>query len=50
MKVKYFKQHIDTCLIAEDRKFIEEYEAKRIYGKPLPVPCAEVFKKEDISD
>jgi MoaA/NifB/PqqE/SkfB family radical SAM enzyme len=50
MKVKYFKKHIDTCLIAEDRKFIEEYEAKRIYGKPVPVPCEEVFKKEDMVD
>jgi len=50
MKIKYFRNYIDTCLIAEDRKFINDYEAKRIYGKPLPVPCAEVFKKEDFVD
>jgi MoaA/NifB/PqqE/SkfB family radical SAM enzyme len=47
MKMKYFAKHIDTCLIAEDLEFIEEYEAKRIYGKPLPVPYKEVFKEED---
>lgn len=50
MKIKYFKNHIDTCLIAEDRKFIDDYEAKRIYGKPLPVPCSEVFMEEDFID
>lgn len=47
LKIKYFGQYVDTCLVAEDRKFIDEYVAKRIYGKPLPVPCSEVFKDED---
>jgi MoaA/NifB/PqqE/SkfB family radical SAM enzyme len=47
MKIKYFGKHVDTCLIAEDRKFIDKYVVKRIYGKPLPVPCSEVFKDED---
>ena len=47
MKIKFFGKHVDTCLIAEDRKFIGEYEAKRIYGKPLPVPYTEVFTEED---
>ena len=47
MKIKYFGQHIDTCLIAEDRNFIENYDVKKIYGKPLPVPYAEVFGAED---
>lgn len=47
MNIKFFGDYVDTCLIAEDRHFIEEYEAKRIYGKPLPVPYCEVFKKED---
>jgi MoaA/NifB/PqqE/SkfB family radical SAM enzyme len=46
-KIKFFGKYIDTCLIAEDRRFIDEYEAKRICGKPLPVPYAEVFTKED---
>jgi MoaA/NifB/PqqE/SkfB family radical SAM enzyme len=45
MKLKPFDKYIDTCLIAEDREFIKEYEEKRIYGKMLPVPCKEVFKE-----
>lgn len=47
MKIKYFRDHIDTCLIAEDRTFIDEIEAKKIYGKPVPVPWQEVFDKDD---
>jgi MoaA/NifB/PqqE/SkfB family radical SAM enzyme len=47
MRLKCFSGHVDTCLIAEDRNFIEEVEAKKIYGKPLPVPCSEVFCKDD---
>lgn len=47
MKIKYFGSHIDTCLIAEDREFIDEIEAKRIYGKPAPVPYTQVFHPED---
>jgi MoaA/NifB/PqqE/SkfB family radical SAM enzyme len=50
LNIRYFGQYVDTCLIAENRKFINEYEAKKIYGKPLPVPCSEVFAKEDIID
>ncbi|MBP1625984.1 MAG: radical protein [Holophagaceae bacterium] len=49
MKLKCFSGHVDTCLIAEDRHFIEEVEAKKIYGKPLPVPWAQVFGPEDFS-
>ena len=45
--IKYFGEHVDTCLIAEDRPFIEKHIAGRVYGKPLPVPCAEVFTDED---
>lgn len=44
---KFFGQYCDTCFIAEDRNFIENYEAKKIYGKQLPVPYNEVFSKED---
>jgi len=47
MKIKHFGQYCDTCLIAEDRVFIDKYVVKRIYGKPLPVPYSEVFKDED---
>jgi len=50
MKIKYFRNYIDTCLIAENRGFINEYEAKKIYGKPLPVPYSEVFTSEDFID
>ncbi|OGW41236.1 MAG: hypothetical protein A2Y97_11290 [Nitrospirae bacterium RBG_13_39_12] len=47
LKIKYFGKYVDTCLIAEDRKFINDYVVKKIYGKPLPVPYAEVFTSED---
>ena len=47
MKIKYFGKYVDTCLIAEDRNFINNYEAKKICGKPVPVPYNEVFAKED---
>lgn len=47
MKIKYFGEYCDTCLIAEDRKFINDYVVKKIYGKKLPVPYYEVFTKDD---
>jgi MoaA/NifB/PqqE/SkfB family radical SAM enzyme len=49
MKIKYFGERVDTCFIAEDREFIEKYVVNRIYNKPLPVPCAEVFTEEDVT-
>jgi MoaA/NifB/PqqE/SkfB family radical SAM enzyme len=49
LEIKYFGEHVDTCLIAEDREFIDKYIVNRIYGKPLPVPCSEVFTEEDIT-
>jgi MoaA/NifB/PqqE/SkfB family radical SAM enzyme len=48
MKIKWFGKHINTCLIAESRPFIDKYIAGRVYGKPLPVPWAEVFTDEDM--
>ena len=45
--IKHFGEHVDTCLIAEDREFIDKYIAGRVDGKPVPVPCAEVFLEED---
>jgi len=48
LNIRYFGKYIDTCLIAEDREFINEYEAQKIMGKPLPVLCSEVFTDEDL--
>ena len=42
--------YVDTCLIAEDRKIINDYLVKKIYSKPLPVPWSEVFTAEDFID
>ena len=47
LDIKYFGEHVDTCLIAEDRDFIKKYIVGRVYNKPLPVPCKEVFMEED---
>lgn len=47
MDIKFFGEHVDTCLIAEDLPFIKKYVAGHIYGKPLPVPCGEVFSADD---
>jgi MoaA/NifB/PqqE/SkfB family radical SAM enzyme len=47
MRIKMFGDYCETCYIAEDRNFIDHYEKKKIYGKPLPVPYHEVFSKED---
>jgi MoaA/NifB/PqqE/SkfB family radical SAM enzyme len=49
-RISYFGRYVDTCLIAEDRRFIRDYVADRIYGKPLPVPHTEVFTDEDLID
>jgi len=47
MKIKFFGKYANTCWIAEDRNFIENYEKKKIYGKKLPVCYKEVFGPED---
>ncbi|MFA6919232.1 MAG: radical SAM protein [Patescibacteria group bacterium] len=47
LDIKYFGEHVNTCLIAQDREFIDKYVVGRIYNKPLPVPCSEVFTEED---
>ena len=49
LDIKYFGEHVDTCLIAEDLSFIKKYVAGRIYDKPVPVPSSEVFGKEDVT-
>ncbi len=47
LQIKYFGEHVTTCLIAEDRFFIEKYIAGKVYGRPLPVPYDKVFTLED---
>lgn len=47
MRIKFFGEHTDLCPIAQDMNFIENYIAKKVYGKPLPVPVEEVFGEED---
>ncbi len=47
LDIKFFGEHVDTCLIAEDRDFIHNYIEKKVYNKPLPVPYDEVFTEED---
>ena len=49
LRINYFGKHIDTCLVGEDREFIDKYVVKT-YGKPLPVPFSEVFTSEDFID
>jgi len=47
LNIKFFGERVDTCLIAEDRDFINNYIVKKVYDKPLPVPYSEVFTEED---
>lgn len=47
LRLKCFSGHVGTCLIAEDRDFIEGVEGAKIAGKPVPVPWQQVFSSED---
>lgn len=47
LDIKYFGEHVDTCLVAEDRTFINNYVVKKVYNRSLPVHCSEVFTEED---
>ncbi len=47
LNIKHFGEHVDTCLIAEDREFIEKYIVKKVYDRPLPVSSEDVFTEED---
>jgi MoaA/NifB/PqqE/SkfB family radical SAM enzyme len=47
LAIRYFGEHVDTCLIAEDKSFIAKHVVERIYNKSLPVNCSEVFSEED---
>ncbi len=48
MSIKMFGEHADSCFIAEDRRFIEEYEKRKIWGRRLPVHYSEVFAESDL--
>lgn len=47
LNIKYFGEHMETCLIAEDRNFINKFIVNGIYNKPLPVSYNEIFTDED---
>lgn len=47
MGIKYFGEHVDTCLLAADLPWVKKYVAGKIYGQPVPVPYDQVFSKED---
>jgi len=49
LNIKYFGEHVDTCLIAADRNFIDKFVVNKIYNKTLPVDCTKVFTEEDIT-
>ncbi len=47
LDIKYFGEYNDVCFMAEDLPWVKKYVAERIYGKPVPVKCTEVFTEED---
>ncbi len=47
MKIKWFGKKINTCLIAENRPFIDKYLVPT-YGKKLPVKWDEIYGPEDM--
>jgi len=47
LKIKAFNK--DTCLLAEDKEFIDKYLVKKIYGKDLPVNYTNVFTEDDFN-
>jgi MoaA/NifB/PqqE/SkfB family radical SAM enzyme len=44
-KVNIFRK--DTCLLAEDREFIDKYLVKSVYNKDLPIHYSEILTDED---
>ena len=46
MNIKHFGRHVNTCLIAESRPFINKYIVPT-YSKELPVPMDEIFPEDD---
>lgn len=47
LDIKFFGEWADTCWIAEDREFIENYVAPHIYGQSLPIDCHKMFTEKD---
>lgn len=47
LKIRYFGEKIDICTIVQDMDFIHRYLEPKIYGKPIPVPCDQVFSEKD---
>lgn len=47
MKIKWFKNYYNTCLVAENHEFINTKLVPKIYGKSIPVRHEEVFGPED---
>ena len=47
MNIKWFGKHMDTCLIAESRYFIDKYLVPT-YGKKLPVKWDEIYGPDDM--
>jgi len=45
--IRFFGEYCDTCLIAEDKDFINKYIAPKVYGRSLPVPWDQVFSEQD---
>ena len=45
MRLKPMRKY--TCLLAEDKDFVEKYLVKHVYGKHLPVMWDTVFAEED---
>jgi len=46
MNIKHFGKHVNTCLIAESRPFINKYIVPT-YSRELPVPMDEIFSDDD---
>ena len=47
MNIKWFGKHVNTCLVAESRPWIEKYLVPT-YGKPLPVKAEEIYGPDDL--
>lgn len=47
MKNKWFGRHVDTCLAAQSRSFIDKYIVPT-YDRELPVPYDDIFTDDDL--
>lgn len=47
LNIKYFGEHVDTCLMAEDIGFLKKYIEPNVYNKQIPVPYQNVFTEND---